>query len=331
MKRHGNIYEKIYSMDNLRLAHRNAKRDKSHYREVKMVDSNPEFYLKIIQDMLDSETYQVSAYKVSKINDKGKERELYKLPYFPDRIIQWAIMLQIEPIFMEVFTGFTCASIGGRGIHKASKLLDRYMKDKDGTQYCLKIDVKKFYPNIDHTILKSLLRRKIKDTQLLSILGKVIDSMPGGKGVPIGSYLSQYFGNFYLAYFDHWLKETVKIRYVIRYMDDVVILHSSKLFLHETVREIKRYLMSELKLSLKENWQVFPTAIRGIDFVGYRHFYGYKLLRKSTCKSFKGKMLSLKRLDNLSDYDRLSIFSYLGWLKWCDGWRLREKYIGGLL
>ena len=96
--------KKIYSMDNLRLAHRNAKRDKSHYREVKMVDSNPEFYLKIIQDMLDSETYQVSAYKVSKINDKGKERELYKLPYFPDRIIQWAIMHKgsnLEPSFME--------------------------------------------------------------------------------------------------------------------------------------------------------------------------------------------------------------------------------------
>ena len=137
--------------------------------------------------------------------------------------------------------------------------------------------------------------------------------------------ICQYFGKGASA-FDHWLKETVKIRYVIRYMDDVVILHSSKLFLHETVREIKRYLISELKLSLKENWQVFPTAIRGIDFVGYRHFYGYKLLRKSTCKSFKGKMLSLKRLDNLSDYDRLSIFSYLGWLKWCDSWRLREKY-----
>ena len=85
------------------MAHRNARKDKLYYREVRMVDENPEYYLQQIQDMLKTETYEVSPYNVSIINDKGKERELMKLPYFPDRIIQWAIMLQIEKIFMEVF------------------------------------------------------------------------------------------------------------------------------------------------------------------------------------------------------------------------------------
>ena len=96
MKRYGNIFEKIYDMDNLRLAHQNARKDKLFYREVKMVDSDPDYYLGQIHDMLKNGTYKVSDYDVSIINDKGKERELMKLPYFPDRIIQWAILLQIE-------------------------------------------------------------------------------------------------------------------------------------------------------------------------------------------------------------------------------------------
>ena len=111
MKRIGNIYEKIYDLDNLREAHRNAKRDKSHYREVKMVDSDEEYYLRIIQNMLKSKTYRVSDYTHTKINDKGKERELAKLPYFPDRIIQWAILLQIEDVFNNMLIPQTCASL----------------------------------------------------------------------------------------------------------------------------------------------------------------------------------------------------------------------------
>ena len=331
MKRYGNLYHKIYNMDNLRLAHKNAKRDKKFYREVRMVDSNPDFYLNQMHELLKNESYIVSDYKISIINDKGKERKLCKLPYFPDRIIQWAILLQIEFIFMEVFTSFTCASLKNRGIHKASRLLDGYMKDQPGTQYCLKIDIKKFYDNIDHEILKSLLMKKIKDKQLMSLLCKIIDSIPGGVGVPIGSYLSQFLANYYLAYFDHWLKETVKIRYVIRYMDDVVILHSSKVFLHEVLSEIKDYLKSELNLDLKSNYQVFPSDIRGVDFVGYRHFYDFKLLRKTTAKNFKRKMLDLAKADTITDSGKCSIHSYAGWLNWCDSWRLKEKYLGGLL
>lgn len=331
MKRYGNLYHKIYNMDNLRLAHKNAKRDKKFYREVRMVDSDPDFYLNQIHELLKNESYTVSDYKISIINDKGKERKLCKLPYFPDRIIQWAILLQIEFIFMEVFTSFTCASLKNRGIHKASRLLDGYMKDQPGTQYCLKIDIKKFYDNIDHEILKSLLMKKIKDKQLMSLLCKIIDSIPGGVGVPIGSYLSQFLANYYLAYFDHWLKETVKIHYVIRYMDDVVILHSSKVFLHEVLSEIKDYLKSELNLDLKSNYQVFPSDIRGVDFVGYRHFYDFKLLRKTTAKNFKRKMLDLAKADTITDSGKCSIHSYAGWLNWCDSWRLKEKYIGGLL
>jgi retron-type reverse transcriptase len=331
MKRYGNLYVKIYDMENLRLAHKNARKDKSHYTEVQMVDSNIDYYLLQIQQMLINGTYEVSDYTYRKIIDKGKERELSKLPYFPDRIIQWAIMLQLEPIFRKVMTSFTCASLKNRGIHKASKLLDRYMADEAGTAYTLKIDIRKFYPNIDHSILKTLLRKKLKDKQLLVLLDKIIDSVPGGKGVPIGSYLSQYLANFYLTYFDHWLKEEMGVKYVIRYMDDIVILHHSKEHLHWLLRQMEEYLDANLKLQIKGNWQVFPTKTRGVDFVGYRHFYGYKLLRKTTCKRFKRKMRSIHKKVikgvNINFNEWCSANSYKGWLMWCDSYRLCEKYL----
>lgn len=334
MKRYGNIYDKICDMDNLRLAHKNARKDKSHYKAVQMVDSNPDYYLKQIQDMLVNKTYSVSPYTYRKIMDKGKERELAKLPYFPDRIIQWAIMLQLEPIFKSVFTNFTCASLKKRGIHKASRLTDKYMNDRQGTAYCLKIDVNKFYPNINHEILKAMLRKKFKDNDLLELLDIIIDSVPGEKGVPIGSYLSQYLANFYLAYFDHWLKEIKRVKYIVRYMDDITIYNESKEFLHALLRDMEEYLQRELKLSIKDNWQVFPTDIRGVDFVGYRHFYGYKLLRKSTCKGFKRKMLNIKKKIqkglNISYSEWCSANSYKGWLNWCDGFRLAQKYLAPL-
>lgn len=331
MKRFGNIYSKIYDMENLKLAHKNASKDKSYYRDVKMVDSNPEYYLTQIQDMLRHGTYKVSEYNVSIISDKGKERELMKLPYFPDRIIQWAIMLQIEDVFVKTMCSHTCASLKDRGISQASKLLTKYLKDKFNTRYCLKIDIKKFYPNINHKILKQLLRKKFKDRRLLELLDLIIDSYPGEKGVPIGSYLSQYLANFYLSYFDHWLKEEMKVKYVVRYMDDIVILHYSNSYLHWLKRQMDDYLNNKLDVEIKGNWQVFPTNIRGIDFVGYRHFYGYKLLRKSTCKKFKKKMLQIKAKQDKGCMINYSEWccgnSYKGWLQWCDSYRLCEKYI----
>jgi retron-type reverse transcriptase len=331
MKRYGKIFPKIYDMENLYLAHENARRDKTFYKEVKMVDSDHEYYLGQIQQMLKDGSYQVSPYTVSMINDKGKERELMKLPYFPDRIIQWAIMLQIEHIFMEVFCSHTCASIYGRGIKEASRLTEKYMKNKFESRYCLKIDISKFYPNINHRILKKLLMKKIKDKKVLELLFKIIDSYPGEKGVPIGSYLSQYLANFYLSYFDHWLKEQMGVKYVVRYMDDIVIFHWSGQYLHWLLQQMENYLMTNLDLQIKPNHQVFPTAIRGVDFVGYRFFFGYKLLRKKTCKKLKKRMIQIKAKQDagklLNYREWCSGNSYIGWLMWCDSWRLYEKYI----
>lgn len=331
MKRYNNIFSKIVEMDNLRLAYKNAKKGKSYYTEVKMIEENPDYYLEQIQQMLISGEYKTSEYIIFKKNDKGKEREIYKLPFYPDRIVHWAIMLQIEHIFMQTFTDFTNASLKDRGIHRTLKQLDKALKDENNTEYCLKIDVKKFFPNINHDILKNLLRKKFKDKLLLELLDEIIDSVEGSKGVPIGNYLSQYFANFYLSYFDHWLKEEKKCKYVFRYMDDIVILDGDKNFLHNLKREIDEYLKVNLDLKVKENWQIFPTNVRGIDFVGYRVFRHYKLLRKSTYKRMKEKCRKMVKRERLSFSEFCTVNSYLGWLMWCNSHDLSLKYISPLM
>lgn len=239
-------------------------------------------------------------------------------------------MLQIEHILINNFIYDTYASIPSRGIHKGLKRLDKSLKSEN-IKYCLKFDIKKYFPNINHRILKQLIRKKIKDKDLLWLLDEIIDSIDGNKGIPIGNYLSQYFANFYLSYFDHWMKEEKKCKYYFRYMDDIVILHNNKKYLRKLKNEIEQYLDENLDLKLKENWQVFPIDIRGIDFLGYRHFGNFILLRKSTTKEMKIKMKFLlnkcEQGINLTYSEWCSINSYKGWLKWCNSYNLYNKYI----
>lgn len=350
MKRYGNLYEKICSMDNLKLAHKHARKGKGWYEEVKEVNANEEYYLKLLQDMLLNHTYKTSEYETFMKKDGQKERMIYKLPYFPDRICQWAILQVIEPYLMRNFIPNTYSAIPKRGIHAAYKDVRKAIDtDIKGTQYCLKLDAKKYYPSINHNVLKAKFRRLFKDADLLWLLDEIIDSIATADiknlqdlylldedidyetGIPIGNYISQYAGNFYLSSFDHWIKEEKKVKYYFRYMDDIVIFGESKSELHQLRREADQYFRTELKLTIKDNWQVFPTFDRGLDFVGYRFFLEYTLLRKSTCKSFKQKMIHIKKkIDrggemNYSEW--CSVNSYDGWLKYCDSYRLKQKYL----
>ena len=315
MKRLNNIYEKIYDMNNLILADKKASKGKSNQTGVIEHNKNKEQNLLLLQQMLKNKTYKTSDYKIFKVFEP-KERDVYRLPYFPDRIAHHAIMNILEKIFVSVFIKDSYSSIKKRGIHGAANIVKKFLKDKVNTKYCLKLDIKKFYPSINNDILKELLKKKFKDKDLLWLLYEIIDSV---EGVPIGNYLSQYFANFYLTYFDHWLKEDKKIKYYVRYADDIVILAKTKEELHILFNEIKNYLENNLKLKIKENYQIFPVESRGIDFVGYKFYHTHILLRKNIKKNLI-KML----LRNNNDK---SMSSYNGWLKYCDSKNLVKKLI----
>lgn len=316
MKRLDNLFEKIVTVENLQLADSLARRRKHSQYGVIAHDKKRESNIELLHLMLITKAYKTSSYTTFPVFEP-KERLVYKLPYYPDRITHHAVMNILEPVFVSVFTKDTYSCIKGRGIHGAAKAVRKSLDENTkGTKYCLKLDIKKFYPNIDHDILKALLRRKFKDQDLIWLLDEIIDS---AEGLPIGNYLSQYFANFYLTYFDHWLKETKRVKYYFRYADDIVILSDNKVNLHELLYDIKTYLHVNLKLSVKGNYQVFPVAKRGIDFVGYKFFPGHTLLRKLIKQNY-ARMVALKP-------NQASIASYKGWTDHCDAKHLNKKLL----
>jgi RNA-directed DNA polymerase len=315
MKRIGGLYPKIYDLDNLRLADIKASKGKSFQYGVRTHNENRENNILELHDQLKNKTYQTSPYTTFRIYEP-KEREIFRLPYFPDRITHHAIINVTGPIFLSTFTADTYSCIKGKGIHAASFALRKALRDIPGTKYCLKLDIRKFYPNVDHEVLKAQLQRKFKDQDLLWLLNEIIDSAPG---IPIGNLLSQFFANFYLSPLDHWIKENLGIRYYFRYADDIVICAGDKPYLHQKLSVIRTYLADKLNLEVKKNYQVFPVHTQGIDFVGYVHFHTHVLLRKSIKQNF-ARMLS----NNPSD---ASIASYYGWAKHSNSINLLNKLI----
>ncbi len=318
MKRINNIFDTIISIDNLRKADAKAQKGKSKQYGVILHNSNREANLEQLHELLRDKQYKTSQYTKFKVYDP-KEREVFRLPYFPDRITHHAIMNVLEPIFVSCFTVDTYSCIKKRGIHAAANALKEALKNEGATKYCLKLDITKFYPSVNHSILKQLLRRKFKDNNLLWLLDEIIDS---AEGLPIGNYLSQYLSNFYLTYFDHWIKETKRVKYYYRYADDIVVLADDKSYLHNLFKEIGAYLNNELDLRVKPNYQIFPISEkhgRGIDFVGYVFYHTHTLMRKSIKKNFARMMKN--------NPNPLSIASYMGWAKHCNSKNLIKKLL----
>lgn len=323
MKRVGNLFDKICSLENLQLADEKARKGKLLSHGVKKHDKNKEANLINLREALLNGTFKTSKYDVFTITEP-KEREIHRLPYYPDRIVHHAIMNVLEPIWVSIFTADTYSCIKNRGIHAAANKIRKVLKeDPIGTKYCLKIDVRKFYPTINHDVLKQIVRRKIKDGRILKLLDEIIDS---ADGVPIGNYLSQYFANLYLAYFDHWIKEEKRVKYYYRYADDIVALAPDKATLHKLLEDVRLYF-GDLKIEVKKNWQVFPVDSRGIDFVGYVFYHTHTRMRKCIKQRFCRKIARLnKRKKELTEEEfKQAVCPWWGWAKYCDSKHLIKE------
>lgn len=327
MKRVGNIFDDLCSMENISMAHHRAKKGKRHYTEVKMVDRDPGRYLVVLQRMLIDGGFKTSAYVAMTKQCSGKQRDILKLPYYPDRIVHHCIVQVLSGLWFKTLIRDTFACIPGRGIHDGMRRITQALRDGPGTRYCLKMDVQKFYPSIDHGVLKLIIRRQIKDGRVLELIDEIIDSTPAG--VPIGNYLSQHFGNLYLSGYDHWMKEVRGCRYYYRYCDDVVVLDGSKERLHQLRADTARYWTEHLRLTMKSDWQVFPVDARGIDFLGYRFFHGYTLLRKSIAKRVVSKTRHIKKHWRRMPPRSIigSVVSYDGWMRHANCLNLRRAVI----
>jgi len=281
--------------------------------------------------MLVNKTFVPSGYREEKIWDGGnkKERIIHKPQYYPDQIIHWCLMQQIEPVIRRGMDAYCCASVPGRGIHYALKAVKKWLKeDRKYTKYCVKMDIVKFYPSIDKEVLKGQFRRKIKDQDVLWLIEVIIDSHQ--LGLPIGNYTSQWFSNFYLEGFDHYVKEVLGVKYYIRYMDDFCLFGRNKKKLHQARIKAEQYLRDVLHVQVKGNWQLFQVDDRGVDFVGYRIFRDYCLVRKSTALRISRRMRQIRACEEIGYKDAAAVMSYWGWLKHCNAYNFTQKYLAGV-
>ena len=310
MKAKGNIYPNICEKSNIEKAIINASKEKKNRNDVKKVFCNIEYYTTKLQEMLTNKTYEPSPYKEKKIYDGAnkKERIIFKPQFYPDQCIHWALMLQIQDILGRGMYDYCCASVKNRGIHYGARYVKKILvRDRKNTKYCLKLDIKKYYPSVNKEILKHKFRRIIKCRDTLDLMDLIVDSSK--EGLPIGNFTSQWFANFYLQDLDHFIKEQLKVPYYIRYMDDMVLFHRNKKELRKIKDKIEEFLKKE-DLILKQNWQLFRTDSRPLDFLGYRFYRGYTTLRRGNFLRIRRRIKKISKKQNLNVKDAAAVISY---------------------
>lgn len=325
MKRVGNLYEKVCDPENIKVAIWHSSKGKRNQRRVSRVVQHADICAAKISEILRTRSYVPSPYITKTIQDGAskKVRTICKPRYYPDQIIHWALMLQIQPVIMRGMYAYSCGSVPGRGTSHGQKTLRRWLDaDPKGTKYCLKMDVSQFYPSVDNDLLKAMFRRKIKDAGCLWLIDTIIDS---AQGLPIGNYTSQWFANFYLEGLDHYIKEQLGVKYYIRYVDDLVLLGPNKKKLRKARKAIGEYLEG-IGLRLKGNWQVFPVKARAIDFLGFRFYRDKTTLRKRNALRIRRRYRKIEKKGGLTYQDACAVVSYWGWITRSDSYRFYHRY-----
>jgi len=252
MKRYGDLFGRLVSFENLLLAFLKASKGKKSNPQVGDFALRLEEELLLLQRELMDKTYSPGPYRTFYIYEK-KKRMISAAP-FRDRVVHHALCNIIGPIFERGFIYDSYANRVGKGTHRAVGRCSEFARKNP---YVLKLDIKKYFPSIDHEILKGLIRRRIKDPEVLWLCDLVIDSsnpqeqvlewFPGDdlfapverrKGLPIGNQTSQFFANLYLDPLDHFVKEVLGCRYYIRYVDDILVFGPEKGYLWDVKEEI---------------------------------------------------------------------------------------------
>lgn len=321
MKTHKHLWERFITEENFSIAYKNSIKGKGKQKQVQIFQENAEENLEHVRQMCINGQFHTSPYRSKKIYEP-KERDIYILPYNPDRIVQHAIMNVLKPIFVNRFIENSYACIDGKGTHRASakctELTRRY-------KYCLKCDIKQFYPSINQAILSQMLHRIIKDDLFMEIVDDVVFSFPNGHNCPIGNYCSQWFGNFYLTALDNFVLHELKDVEYIRYCDDFLLFSNDKQHLRYCDKEIEKFLVT---LDLEYSKHALFKTKQGVDFCGYRSFGKYVLLRKTTAHRMKRRIKDIKEHINSGNYNveriRGQIASAHGQLSHCCSYHLRQ-------
>ena len=294
MKRIGYLFEKITAFDNLQHAARSTLIGKKYKKEGAWFYFHLENLLIQLQEELITGKYQLGPYRVFPIRDP-KPRMIAAAP-LRDRVVHHALCRIIGPILERSLIYDTYACRLGRGTHAAVARAQSFCR---GASYYLKCDIRKYFASIRHDVLKNMLARLIKDARVLVLLEKIIDHcLPGaepGVGLPIGNLTSQYFANLYLGRLDHFIKEKLRIKSYVRYMDDFILFAGEKEWLRGALLEIREFLDAHLRLRLKEKAVFLAPVNQGAPFLGFQIFPGTLRLNRAKWARFQKTVRRLER------------------------------------
>src|SRR3989344_4473131 len=330
MKIYDNLYQQFYSYENLEYAFKKARKHKTKKDYVIKFENSLKENLLQLRNELIFHIYQPRPLETFIIRD-SKTRKISKSD-FRDRVIHHALVNILEPIFDKFFIYDSYANRKNKGTLKAVKRFD-YFKikvSKNNTKNCfiLKADIKHYFETVSHDILILILRKKIYDKKVIWLIKKILlNDNTKEIGIPLGNLTSQFFANVYLNELDYFVKHKLKAKYYIRYVDDFVILHSSKKQLFEWKEKINKFLKENLKIELHPDKSKIILLNRGPPFLGFRIFNYHKLLKKKNIRNFKRK-LKLFSKDKI-DYDKIyeSLQGYFAYMKHADTYNLRKELI----
>lgn len=330
MKTYKHLWDELVSDDNIKKAMHNARlgnKSKRLKRKIKRMEDNPEKFIPYFKNYV--EHYSNARHIPRTIYDGiSRKKRTIIVPTAEEQVVHHMVVNVLSPIFLKSMYAHTYGSLPKRGCYAGMKQLQKWLPSK----YVLKIDVHHFFESIDQDILIEMLNRKIKDEKFLKLCSTIIRVLDFG--IPLGFYTSQWFANFYLTGLDHYIADELGFGHMIRYMDDIVVLHSNKKELHKLLKKINIYLES-LNLKLKGNWQIFRFDYnyrgkyggRCIDFMGYKFYRNRTILRKSIMLKASRKALKIDKKANVTWYDAAQMLSYCGYFKHTDTYECFQKYL----
>ena len=325
-----NEFNKALSYENLMKAHLQSRKGKRYRKEIILFNLKQEEYIMWLYDELKSLKYKHGGYTVFYITEP-KLRRIEKSKYI-DRIVhRWYVNSFIKPYFVPQFIETSYACLENKGMHKAcldAQKAMKHCKNIWGEYYILKMDIKKYFENINKNILYDILQRKIKDSKVLWLTREILYSNEGETNLPIGNYTSQMFANIYLNELDQYVKHKLKGKYYFRYMDDAILIRRTKEEVKGDLENIKIFLSEKLKLELNKKTQIFKNK-QGVNFCGYK-INEYRLkIRDKGKRKLKKKVKSLKEMIKIGEINSKEAKSYLaghlGYIKIANVKNLKEK------
>jgi retron-type reverse transcriptase len=339
MKVYKDLFNQIISPQNLFLAWDQFKKGKGKKKDVRLFEWNLEENIFKLHRDLKNKVYQHGAYYSFNISDP-KPRNIHKSSP-RDRVLHHAIFQVLYPIFEAGFinSSFSCREEYGthRGVRFLQETLRKATRNNRIQCFALKCDIKKFFDTVDHNILLSILKKKIKDTDTIWLLEKIIFSfqseysvLGNRKGVPIGNLTSQLFANVYMNEFDQFVKQELKVKYYMRYTDDFLVISESREYLENLIPRIIQFLGEKLSLRIHEEKTRIRKTHQGIDFLGYVAFNKYRLARTKTRKRMIRKLEMRIKQYKSGDLTKDSLFqslnSYIGFLSHAETHVLQEYF-----